>query len=230
LTDAPTADAMSDDPTPDDPSAEWLDYGRWLFAQACDFKIGATRMDQIPSSDVPEVAFAGRSNVGKSSLINALTGRNTLARTSHTPGRTQQINFFLLGERLSLVDLPGYGYAKASKAKVAAWNRLIRDYLRGRPNLRRVCVLIDARHGLKPPDVEVMAMLDEAAVSYQIVLTKTDKTKAAALAQTLDALRGDLARHVACHPYVETTSAHKKTGIAELRAGLAELTGEGPAR
>jgi len=221
---------MNDDTVPNDLPPEWLEYGRWLFAQSCDFKIGATRMDQIPPSDVPEVAFAGRSNVGKSSLINALTGRNTLARTSHTPGRTQQINFFLLGERLSLVDLPGYGYAKASKAKVAAWNRLIRDYLRGRPNLRRVCVLVDARHGLKPPDVEVMAMLDEAAVSYQIVLTKTDKTKPEALARTLETLRGALAKHIACHPHIETTSAHKKAGIAELRAGLAELTGEGPSR
>ncbi len=213
-----------------DTDAEWLEYGRWLFAQACEFKIGAVQMGQIPPSDVTEIAFAGRSNVGKSSLINALTGRNTLARTSHTPGRTQQINFFLLGERLSLVDLPGYGYAKASKTKVAAWNRLIRDYLRGRPNLRRVCVLIDCRHGLKPSDHDVMTMLDDAAVSYQVVLTKTDKIKPDALAKTMAKLQDELVKHVACHPEVMLTSSHKKAGVEHMRAALAELTGEGPAR
>ena len=149
-----------------------LEAGRLLFAKACDFVAGADKLEVVPDATLPEIAFAGRSNVGKSSLINALTGRKTLARTSNTPGRTQQINFFRLGDRLTLVDLPGYGYARAAKTRIAAWTRLVNGYLKGRPGLRRVCLLIDARHGPKDVDREIMTMLDKAAVVYQVVLTK----------------------------------------------------------
>src|SRR5215471_1150167 len=149
--------------------------GRLLFAQACEFMRGAARLEDIPSTKLPEVAFVGRSNVGKSSLVNALTGRKTLARVSNTPGRTREINFFRLGGRLMLADLPGYGYARVSKADSAKWTELIFAYLSGRPNLRRVVLLIDSRRGPLPQDVEVMDLLDQAAVSYQLVLTKVDK-------------------------------------------------------
>src|SRR6185436_14500502 len=155
--------------------------GRLLFAQACDFVLGAATLDNIPQTRLPEVAFVGRSNVGKSSLVNALTGRKTLARVSNTPGRTREINFFNLGGRLMLADLPGYGYAKVSKAEHARWTELIFAYLRGRPNLRRAVVLIDARRAPLPNDIEVMELLDRAAVSYQLVLTKVDKLKPAEL-------------------------------------------------
>ncbi len=161
--------------------AEAIEAGRKLFARECRFVMGVAQLDGLPEITAPEVAFAGRSNVGKSSLVNALTGRRTLARTSHTPGRTREINFFLLGERLMLVDLPGYGYARASKTSIRDWTALVRGYLKGRPNLRRVCLLVDARHGFKDSDRAVMAALDEAAVSYQIVLTKIDKTRPGAL-------------------------------------------------
>ncbi len=212
---SPGADA------PDDAIAR--ERGRLLFAQDCVFVAGATTLANLPAGDVVEVAFAGRSNVGKSSLVNALTGRNTLARTSNTPGRTRQINFFRLGGQLMLVDLPGYGYAKAPKSEVAAWTRLIGAYLRGRPELRRVMLLIDARHGLKESDRDLMAMLDEAAVSYQGVLTKADKCRADALAEVGAATSAELARHVAAHPVLHATSAHESTGIEALRAAIAAL-------
>lgn len=200
-----------------------LEAGRLLFAMRCDFLLGVARLGQLPEGGPTEVAFAGRSNVGKSSLINALTGRRTLARTSNTPGRTQQLNLFDLGGRLTIVDMPGYGYAKASKDAVAQWNRLIRAYLRGRVELRCLCLLIDARHGVKPSDEDLMGMLDEAAVSYQVVLTKTDKIKAAGLAALIDRTETALRTHAAARPDVLATSAQKGAGIAELRALLATL-------
>lgn len=197
--------------------------GRRLFAQACRFVAGAAEMHQLPPFALPEVAFAGRSNVGKSALLNALTGRRSLARTSNTPGRTRQLNFFELGGRLMLVDLPGYGYAKAPKTEIRRWTRLTRDYLRGRPSLRRVCLLIDARRGVGEGDLEVMRELDAAAVSYQIVLTKADKADAEALAARESEVVAMHGRHVALHPSVLATSAHKDRGLAELRAELAAL-------
>jgi len=200
-----------------------IEAGRLLFAQRCDFRLGVARLDQLPLDGASEVAFAGRSNVGKSSLINALTGRRTLARTSNTPGRTRQLNFFDLGGRLTIVDMPGYGYAKAPKGEISQWNRPIRDYLRGRVELRCLCLLIDARHGIKPSDEELMDMLDEAAVSYQIVLTKADKVKAGALVALSDAVRSAMKTRAAARPDVLATSAQKGTGIAELRAFLATL-------
>jgi GTP-binding protein len=204
-------------------TAEEVEAGRLLFAQECQFVAGAATEAALPPDALPEIAFAGRSNVGKSSLVNALTGRTTLARTSHTPGRTQQLNFFDLGRRLMLVDMPGYGYAEASKGEVARWTRLVRDYLRGRVSLRRTLLLIDARHGLKETDRPWLEMFDDAAVSYQIVLTKADKVRPAELARGLERLAAELARHVAAHPEVAVTSAHEGRGIAELRAALAAL-------
>jgi GTP-binding protein len=200
-----------------------LERGHWLFAQQCGFVAGAAKLEQIPAAGLPEVAFAGRSNVGKSSLINALTGRKTLAKVSNTPGRTRQLNFFDLAGRLMLADLPGYGYARASKEQVADWTKLIELYLVGRAALRRALILIDARHGLKDVDRRVMAMLDGAAVSYQAVLTKTDQLGPAHLAERLADVAGELARHTAAHPEVMPTSAEKGAGIAELRAALASL-------
>ena len=204
------------EPTPED-----IERGRRLFAAECGFVAGAAALEQIPEATLPEIAFAGRSNVGKSSLVNALTGRKTLARVSHTPGRTQQINFFDLGRRLMLADLPGYGFAKVSRAKVESWTQMTRDYLRGRASLRRVCVLIDSRHGMKPVDLEAMAVLDEAAVSYQVVLTKCDEPKPAELAAVRAATERDLGKRPAAHPEVLATSARDGSGIAELRATLA---------
>jgi len=200
-----------------------LETGRRLFLQECRFVAGAAEHDRLPEPTLPEVAFAGRSNVGKSSLINALTGRHALARISQTPGRTRQINFFDLGGALMLVDLPGYGYARASKHMVENWTVLMLDYLRGRPSLRRVCVLIDARHGIKPTDREVFALLDEAAVVYQAVLTKADKTTAGALARLIADMAGELAGHPAAHPELAATSARTGAGIETLRAALAAL-------
>jgi GTP-binding protein len=199
-----------------------LEKGRLLFAGACDFVAGSTRVDNIPDTDLPEVAFAGRSNVGKSSLINALTGRNALARVSHTPGRTQQINFFSLGGRLMLADLPGYGYAKVAKRQVANWTRLIEDYLRGRRQLKRVCLLIDGRHGLKDADRAALELMDKSAVVYQVVLTKADKAKAE-LDEIVRATSAEIAKHTAAHPKLIATSAETAIGIEELRAELAAL-------
>ncbi len=200
-----------------------IEAGRYLFAQDCRFVAGAASIDRLPPLSLPEVAFSGRSNVGKSSLVNALTSRSTLARTSNTPGRTQQLNFFDLAGRLLLVDLPGYGYAKVSKTQSAAWTTLLKAYLRGRSTLARACVLIDARHGLKDMDVEMMTLLDGSAVAYQIVLTKADKMAAADLADRIAAIEAALKRHPAAFPEVLATSALKGDGIAELRAGLAAL-------
>ena len=200
-----------------------LAEGRRLFAQTCGFVTASTNEANLPEMSVPEIAFAGRSNVGKSSLVNALTGRKTLARTSNTPGRTQQLNFFDLGSRLMLVDLPGYGFARASKSAIKQWTGLTRRYLKGRANLRRVCLLIDARHGIKDSDKAIMAELDGAAVSYQAVLTKSDKLKTGERERVLAATGKILARHPAAHPEIAVTSAVKGEGLEELRATLAAL-------
>ena len=207
---------------------EALEAGRVLFAQSCAFLGAAVDERQLPDTDLPEIAFAGRSNVGKSSLVNALTGRKTLARTSNTPGRTRQINLFDLGGRVILVDLPGYGYARAAKTDVRRWTDLVRRYLKGRPQLRRVCLLIDARHGLKDNDRAVMGELDEAAVSYQGILTKTDKLSPPDLVAARRTVEAELARHPAAHPSSPATSAITGLGIAELRAALAALAAPTP--
>jgi len=208
------------------PAPDWIEAGRKLFAGPCDFIHAAARADGLPPVGPPEIAFAGRSNVGKSSLINALTGRSTLARTSRTPGRTQELIFFDLGGRARLVDMPGYGYAAVEKAKSASWRALARDYLRGRPSLARVFVLVDGRHGLKESDHETMRALDVAAVSYAVVLTKGDEVKpgekSARIAATLEGLR----KHVAAYPEVLMTSARAGEGVAELRAHIARLLAE----
>jgi GTP-binding protein len=205
------------------PDAAAEEAGRRLFAGACDFVAGAAAETALPLDGLPEIAFAGRSNVGKSSLLNALTGRATLARVSHHPGRTQQLNFFDLARRLMLVDLPGYGFAEASKRDVERWTQLIHRYLRGRASLRRTLLLIDARHGLKEPDRPLMTLLDEAAVSYQVVLTKIDKVKPAELAERVAGVARELAGHVAAHPVIHLTSAHEGIGIAALRGALSAL-------
>lgn len=201
-----------------------LEHGRVLFEQPCDFVLGCVKLDQVPDGSMPEIAFAGRSNVGKSSLLNALVRQKALARTSNTPGRTREINFFNLGERLMLADLPGYGYARVSKTQVKQWTGLVDAYLKGRVNLRRTCVLIDSRHGLKESDRAVMGMLDKAAQPYQVVLTKVDKVKAAYLADLESKISGELATYPAAHPIIPKTSSRKGDGIAELRAMLATLT------
>jgi GTP-binding protein len=199
--------------------------GEALFKGRCNFVKGVVRIADLPQDGRPEIAFAGRSNVGKSSLINALTGRTSLARVSDTPGRTRELNFFTLGKdrALYLVDMPGYGYARASKARVKGWTRLIGDYLKGRRELKRVFLLIDARHGIKPNDKETMKLLDEAAVSYQVVLTKADKPKAAELAAVQEKVAAELAKRPAAYPQLITTSARMGSGIAELRAAIASL-------
>lgn len=204
-------------------TAEQLENGRLLFTQSCEFVIGAAALAQVPETDFPEIAFAGRSNVGKSSLINALTGHKALARTSNKPGRTQQVNFFNLGQRMMIADLPGYGYAKAPRNDVDKWTALVNSYLKGRAQLRRTCLLIDARHGIKDNDREIMGMLDEAAVAYQIVLTKADKIKEKQRQVLVDKTSAELVKHTAAHPMVILTSSEKGDGIAELRAILTTL-------
>lgn len=209
----------------DDPE---LEEGRKLFSRPCTFVLGAVGLVQLPDTDLPEICFAGRSNVGKSSLINALTGQRSLARTSVTPGRTQELNFFIIEHRLMVCDMPGYGFAKAPKEKVEKWTRLVRSYLKGRPNLRRAMVLIDSRHGIKDNDRDIMKMLDEAAVNYQVVLTKCDKPRPNELAAVIEATRTELLKRVAAHPVVLVTSSEKGTGIAELRAALNEIAAPAP--
>lgn len=194
-----------------------------MFRKPCVFMMGAVSEATLPSPKLPEIAFAGRSNVGKSSLLNALVNRKSLARTSNTPGRTQELNFFMLDERLIMVDLPGYGYAKVAKKKVSSWTGLIFNYLRGRVNLKRVFVLIDSRHGIKETDTEMMKELDKAAVTYQLVLTKTDKISEAQLSKLLSDLVPAIKKHPACFPEILSTSSVKKTGIDELRDTIAGL-------
>jgi GTP-binding protein len=198
-----------------------IEAGRKLFAGPCEFIAGAASFESLPAFALPEVAFAGRSNVGKSSLVNALTGRRTLARTSSKPGHTRQINFFDLAGRLCLVDLPGYGFAQVARSMKEAWQDLASAYLRGRPTLMRVCLLIDARHGVKDADRETMKNLDSAAVSYQLVLTKADQLRAADLPRAIANAQTVARKHAAAHPEVLATSSETGFGIAELRAELA---------
>ena len=203
-------------------SDDLIEEARRLFSGRIEFLLSAPSLDFLPEADFPEVAFAGRSNVGKSSLLNAVTGRKSIARTSVTPGRTQELNFFEVGDptRFRLVDMPGYGFAKAPVKVVERWRQLVRTFLRGRVVLKRTLVLIDARHGVKPPDLEMLAMLDEAAVGYRLVLTKADKIKASELAATLAKVEAQAKKHVAAYPVIHVTSAEKGLGIAELRAAV----------
>ncbi len=216
----------------DDPAApqelDFAEEGRKLFAGHCDFIWAASKIDGLPPMGPPEIAFAGRSNVGKSSLLNALTNRKALARTSHTPGRTQQLNFFALGaeppnERMRLIDMPGYGYAAASKSKISSWTQLMRGYLRGRASLKRVYVLVDGRHGLKDVDLEMFKLLDSCAVSYQVILTKRDEVKKAEVDDRIEKVLAGLARQTAAFPEVIFTSSQTGEGVPELRAGVARL-------
>jgi GTP-binding protein len=221
--------ATADDVFPArDIDAAAIEMGRLLFAKECRFVAGAGNSAALPPETLPEIAFIGRSNVGKSSLVNALTGRRMLARTSRTPGRTQQINFFDLGGRLMLVDLPGYGFAAASKGAIRAWTGLVERYLGARSSLRRACLLIDARRGITETDRPTLALCDEAALSYQIVLTKTDAVGRAALAEVAAAVTAELKRRRAAHPEIHLTSGEKRQGIAALRATLATFAEVAP--
>ncbi|MET0538119.1 MAG: ribosome biogenesis GTP-binding protein YihA/YsxC [Xanthobacteraceae bacterium] len=203
-----------------------IEAGRKLFAAEWRFSIAAGSIESLPKSTRIEIAFAGRSNVGKSSLINALTGRRALARTSHTPGRTQELIFFEGPASLTIVDMPGYGYAAAPKYKAATWSALMHAYLRGRPNLTRLYLLVDARHGLKPTDGDLISTLDKAAVNYQLVLTKSDEVEPAALAELIRNTAAILTAHAAAYPDVVSTSARNGDGVPELRASIARLVKE----
>jgi GTP-binding protein len=194
-----------------------------LFKAPASFVLGVANVEGLPAGNRVEIAFAGRSNVGKSSLLNSLLGRRSLARVSNTPGRTRELNYFAVGDILYAVDMPGYGYAKAPKTLVAGWTQLIHDYLRGRPQLKRVMLLIDSRHGIKQSDREIMSLLDKAAVSYQAVLTKADKPKAGDLSKVVRDTEAELKKRPAAHPIVLATSAVQGTGIEELRLAIAEI-------
>jgi GTP-binding protein len=206
-------------------SAEELERGRRLFAVPASFVMGVAKIEQLPKSPLPEIAFAGRSNVGKSSLINGLLGMRDMARASNTPGRTRELNFFNIGGALHLVDMPGYGYAKAPKQEIKAWQRLLRDYLRGRTGLTRAFVLIDSRHGVMEADIEMFDLLDEAAVAYQLVLTKTDKWSATELADVTAKTAEAARKRAAAFPEIHATSSETGTGLPELRAEIAGLLG-----
>ncbi|SCA56515.1 putative GTP-binding protein EngB [Candidatus Terasakiella magnetica] len=207
-------------------SDDEIEFGRWLFTQETDFMLGAAHLEQLPDTKAVEICFAGRSNVGKSSLINALCGRRDLARTSSTPGRTQQLNFFNIINRLVFCDQPGYGYAKAPVGEVKKWQDVVFSYLRGRPQLRRAFVLIDGRHGIKNTDRPVMEMMDTAAMSYQIIVTKADKAKKKELDKHISDIEKELAKHPAAHPDILVTSSEKGAGIAEVRATIGRLVKE----
>ncbi len=209
--------------TAEEAEAERIEAGRLLFAGPIAFERGVVGMQHLPDGDLPEIAFAGRSNVGKSSLINALTGRLKLARASTEPGRTRELNFFRMGDRLRLVDLPGYGYAKAPKSEIGRWTALTRDYLRGRASLKRVILLIDGRHGLKPDDIAVMDALDKSAVIYQLVLTKVDKVKPTEAEALRVKTAAAIIKRPAAHPEIIATSSEKGFGIELLRAEIAQL-------
>ena len=216
--------AFNVDPAPD---PEIVEAGRLLFAREADFVLGVAQLEQLPAPDRLEICFAGRSNVGKSSLINALTGRKALARASNTPGRTQQLNFFDIDGKFYLVDLPGYGFAEAPKKVVDAWQRLLKSYLAGRASLRRVYLLIDGRHGVKKADEEIMELLDRSAVSFQAVLTKADKPKSAELERTARGVAEALLKHPTAYPEILLTSSETGRGVESLRASVARLLAEG---
>ena len=211
-------------PLAEEPDAITLEKGRLMFAGETEFVKGVVAMSVLPPADRLEVCFAGRSNVGKSTLINALTGRKALARASNTPGRTQEINFFTVGQDHYIVDLPGYGYANAPVAVVEKWQRLLKQYLSGRQTLRRAFLLIDTRHGVKPVDEEIMTLLDRSALTFQVVMTKADKIKTSERDAILDQVRGVLAKHPAAFPEIILTSSEKGEGIPTLRATIATLT------
>ena len=209
--------------SPEEFDTQTLEAANKLFGRPCRFVLGVAKLNQLPADDIAEVAFAGRSNVGKSSIINALTNQKSLAKTSNTPGRTQQLNFFSLDDKIYIVDMPGYGFAKAPENLVKQWQQVLFSYLQGRVNLKRVFLLIDSRHGIKKVDFDIMQMLDKAAVTYQIVLTKSDKISAAELEKVCAATKKILKDHAAAYPQIIVTSSEKKLGLDQLRAEIASL-------